>query len=142
MIYEMVEKAISFDPLGREVSYDKFCHFVNEVVKQKSLIFMIGDFYGDIDLSEIAHKNEVYALIVRNRLEEYPHLEGKYELVDPTTFGASEMVLNKHVAQTYASLIKAQDERLYAHLIEHQIGFGKIYTDEDIYLRLSEILKG
>jgi len=112
------------------------------VVRQKSLIFMIGDFYGDVDLSDIAHKNEVYALIVRDRVEEYPLLNGEFNLVDPNSMANSEISMNKSVAKEYQKLIIAHDDKLQEHFLEHQITFGKIYTDEDIYLRLSEIVGG
>jgi len=147
MIPNIVQNAVTLNTLGKEVNYQEFCQFVNGVVRQKSLIFMIGDFYNHsefntIDLSEIAHKNEVYAIMVRDRLEENPLLQGEFELVDPNNFASSEMSMSKSVAKEYRKLIEAHDSQLQAHFLEHQIGFGKIYTDEDIYMRLSEILKG
>ena len=141
IIYNIVENAIEIDTLGKEVDYRKFCNFVNSVVRQKSLIFMIGDFYGDVDLSDIAHKNEVYALIVRDRLEENPLLNGTFELIDPNSLESNEISLNKSTVKEYQKLIKEHDNRLQAHFLEHQIAFGKIYTDEDIYVKLSEIIK-
>jgi len=142
IIYNIVENAINIDTLGKEVNYKNFCNFVNSVVRQKSLIFMIGDFYGDIDLSDIAHKNEIYALIVRDRLEENPLLNGTFELIDPNSLESNKIHLNKSTAKEYQKLIKEHDNKIQEHFIEHQITFGKIYTDEDIYLRLSEIIKG
>jgi len=141
IIYNIVENAITIETLGKEVDYKKFCEFVNGVVRQKSLIFMIGDFYGDIDLSDIAHKNEVYALMVRDRIEEYPLLNGEFNLVDPNSMKGSEFTLNKSVAKEYQKLLEEHDNRLKEHFIEHQIIFGKIYTDDNIFLRLSEIIK-
>ncbi len=142
IVYQLVDSAVSFDTLGREVNYQAFCDFVNGVVKQKSLIFMVGDFYGDVDLSQIAHKNELYAIIVRDRLEENPNLNGEFELVDTNSLSSSEMTLNKEVASEYQKLIQEHDEKLREHFLQHQITYGKIYTDEDIYIRLSEIIKG
>jgi len=143
IVYQLVDNAISFECLGREVDYKAFCDFVNGVIKQKSLIFMVGDFYGDnIDLSEIAYKNEVYAIIVRDRFEENPDLNGEFELVDTNSLTSSEIILNKDIAKEYQKLIKEHDRKLKEHFLKHQISFGKIYTDEDIYIRLSEIIKG
>jgi uncharacterized protein (DUF58 family) len=142
IIYNIVENAIEIETIGREVDYKKFCDFVNGVVRQKSLIFMVGDFYGDVDLSEIAHKNELYALIVRDRIEEYPLLNGEFNLIDPNSLESSEMSLNKSIAQAYQKLIEEHDASLKEHFERHQITFGKIYTDENIFLRLSEIIKG
>lgn len=142
IIHNIVENAVELDTLGKEVNYQKFCDFVNNTVRQKSLIFMVGDFYGDIDLSEIAHKNEVYAIIVRDRLEENPLLAGEFNLVDPNSLQNSDMNMNKEVAKAYEKLLQEHDSKLAEHFIDNQIQFGKIYTDEDVFLRLSEIIKG
>jgi len=142
IVYQLVDNAVSFDCLGREVDYQAFCDFINGVVRQKSLIFMVGDFYGDIDLSQIAHKNEVYAIIVRDRLEENPNLNGEFELVDTNTLSSSEITLNRDIANEYKKIIYQHDNKLKEHFLQHQIAYGKIYTDEDIYIRLSEIIKG
>jgi uncharacterized protein (DUF58 family) len=142
IIYNIVESAVEIDLVGKEVNYKAFCDFVNGVVRKKSLIFMVGDFYGDVDLSEIAHKNEVFAIIVRDRLEEYPLMNGEFNLIDPNSLTSAEMTLNKSVAKAYQKLIKEHDDKLKEHFLQHQIVSGKIYTDEDIYIRLSEIIKG
>lgn len=141
IIYNIVESAIEIDSLGKEVNYKKFCDFVNGVVRQKSLIFMIGDFYGDIDLSDISHKNELYAIIIRDRVEENPILKGSFELIDPNSLKSDEIILNKSTAKEYKKLIEEHDNKIKEHFLEHQITFGKIYTDEDVFLRLSEIIK-
>ena len=142
LVPRLVEEATSIELVGKEVNYQAFCDFVNGVVRQKSLIFMVGDFYGEVDLSEIAHKNELYALIVRDRFEENPTLNGRFNLIDPNTLGSGELTLSKGVAKAYAKEIEDHDRKLQEHFIQHQICAGKIYTDEDFYLRLSEIIKG
>ena len=142
IIYNIVDNAIEIETLGKEVDYSKFCKFVNSVVRQKSLIFMVGDFYGDIDLSSISHKNEVYALIIRDRLEEMPFINGEFNLIDTNTLNSTEINLTKSVAKEYQQIIEEHDDKIKKHFEEHQIRFGKIYTDEDIYLRLLEIVKG
>ncbi len=141
IVYDILDSAIEMEHLRKEVDYKKMVDFINNTIKQKSLIFIVGDFYGDIDLSEIAYKHEVYALIVRDRFEEYPLLNGEFELVDTDSLQVSELNLNKDVADEYKKLIETQDEKLREHFLQHGIKFGKIYTDEDIYLRLTEIVK-
>ncbi len=142
IIYQLVDSAIEFDILKREFDYREFCNFVNGVLKQKSLIFMVGDFYGDVDLSEIAHKNEVYAIIVRDRLEENPILTGEFELIDPNSLNAEDITLNREIAEEYRKIVDKRDREMYEHFLQHQIAYGKIYTNDDIYIRLSEIIKG
>lgn len=142
IMYKLIQDALEIKCIKKEVNYKKFCDYVNNTMKQRSVIFVIGDFYGDVDLSEIAYKNDVYALIVRDRLEEYPLLNGEYELVNATNLKSSEFNITKNVAKKYKELLDLQDEQLKEHFLKHRITHGKIYTDDDILLRLSQIIKG
>lgn len=142
IVYEIVEKSLDINCLGEEIDYNKFCTFINSMIKQKSLIFLVGDFFGDIDLSTIAHKNEIYALIIRDRFEEYPYMNGDYEFIDPIDFSSSDINITKDIAKKYNNMIKENDEKLEEHFLLHKIQHGKIYTDDDIYLKLSQIVSG
>ncbi len=142
IVYETLNDALEFDCLKKDVDYSSFCDFINNTIKEKSLIFLIGDFYGDVDLSDISYKNEVYALVVRDHFEEYPYINGNYEFIDPSTLNSGEVMMNKSIAKKYKKLIDLNDEKLQEHFLQHQIASGKIYTSDDIYLRLSQILKG
>jgi len=142
IVYDILDESIKFDCLGKKTDFKAFCDFINGVLRRKSLIFIIGDFWEDVDLSMISHKNEVYALIVRDRFEENPTLNGEFELIEPNNFTSNEFILNKDVAKNYNDLVKAKDNKLKEHFLKHQIVYGKIYTDEDVFMRLSEIIKG
>lgn len=142
IIYKLIQDALEIKCIKKEVDYKKFCDYVNNTMKQRSVIFVIGDFYGDVDLSEIAYSNDVCALIVRDRLEEYPLLNGEYELVNATNLKSSEFNITKNVAKKYKELLDLQDKILEEHFFRHRITHGKIYTDDDIFLRLSQIMKG
>lgn len=142
IMYKLIQDALEIKCIKKEVNYKSFCDYVNNTMKQRSVIFAVGDFYGDVDLSEIAYTNDVYALIVRDRLEEYPLLNGEYELVNATNLKSSEFNITKNVAKKYKELLDLQDEQLKEHFLKHRITHGKIYTDDDIFLRLSQIIKG
>ncbi len=142
IMYKLIQDALEIKCIKKEVNYKKFCDYVNNTMKQRSVIFVVGDFYGDVDLSEIAYTNDVYALIVRDRLEEYPLLNGEYELVNAINLKSSEFNITKNVAKKYKELLDLQDEQLKEHFLKHRITHGKIYTDDDIFLRLSQIIKG
>lgn len=142
IMYKLIQDALEIKCIKKEVNYKKFCDYVNNTMKQRSVIFVIGDFYGDVDLSEIAYKNDVYALIVRDRLEEYPLLNGEFELVNATNLKSSEFNITKDVAKKYKELLDLQDKKLEEHFLKHRITHGKIYTDDDIFLKLSQIIKG
>ena len=142
IIYKVVKDALEIECVKKDVDYSGFCEYVNTFMKQRSIIFVIGDFYGDVDLSQISYNNDVYALNVRDRLEEYPLLNGEYDLVNPNTFENNEFYLTKSVANTYKKLLEEQDMKLEEHFLQHQITYGKIYTDDDIFLKLLQIIKG
>ena len=142
IMYKLIQDALEIQCIKKEVNYKKFCDYVNNTMKQRSVIFVVGDFYGDVDLSEIAYKNDVYALIVRDRLEEYPLLNGEFELVNATNLKSSEFNITKDVAKKYKELLDLQDKKLEEHFLKHRITHGKIYTDDDIFLKLSQIIKG
>ncbi len=141
IVYEILESSLNIDPLKKEVDYSRFCDFINSSIKEKSLIFIVGDFYTDVDFSKIADRHEIYALIVRDRFEEYPLLDGTFEFIDPNTLVSTKLFIDRGVANEYKELIKESDDRVKEHFLKHQISYGKIYTDDDIYLRISEILK-
>ena len=142
IMYKLIQDALEIKCIKKEVNYKKFCDYVNNTMKQRSVIFVVGDFYGDVDLSEIAYKNDVYALIVRDRLEEYPLLNAEVELVNATNLKSSEFNITKDVAKKYKELLDLQDKKLEEHFLKHRITHGKIYTDDDIFLKLSQIIKG
>jgi uncharacterized protein (DUF58 family) len=142
IMYKLIQDALEIKCIKKEVNYKSFCDYINTTMKQRSVIFVVGDFYGNVDLSEIAYTNDVYALIVRDRLEEYPFLNGEYELVNATNLKSSEFNITKNVAKKYKELLDLQDEILEEHFLKHKITHGKIYTDDDIFLRLSQIIKG
>jgi len=142
VVEDSVRTALTTDPIGKRADFEAFCHYLNSTTRQKSMVLLISDFYGEIDLSSIAHRHQIYALMVRDRFEEAPLLEGEYTLVDPTTLQGEDLYLNKSVVRAYEAALKQRDEKLYEHFLEHKITYGKIYTDEDIYVRASQILKG
>jgi uncharacterized protein (DUF58 family) len=142
IVYDIVQNSLDFDCLKKDIDYDKLCDFINTIIKERSLIFLVGDFYNQVDLSKIAYKNEIYALIVRDRFEEYPIINSVCEFIDPSSFESSDFNLSKDIANEYKKLIEQNDEKLKEHFLQHQISYGKIYTDDDIYLKLVQILKG
>jgi uncharacterized protein (DUF58 family) len=142
IVYQTTKKALEINCLKKQIDYKKLCEYINATIKNKALIFLVGDFYGDIDLSSIAYKHEVYSLIVRDRFEEYPYIKGEYDFVSPFDFSSSSLQMDKNIALKYQQLLSQEDEKLQEHFKKHQIISDKIYTNDDVYLRLSQILKG
>ncbi len=135
-----LEKALGLNPLEHESDYSAFVDYVNERIKKKSLIFIVGDFYGDIDLSML-NKHEVFAVMVRDRFEEAPKLLDEMELVDPNTMQHQEFMLSPKILNAYQKELEAHDENLMMHFDQHRIKHTKIYTDEEPFVKLSNLFR-
>jgi len=141
VVEEAVFKALSIEPIGKSFDYKSFVSYINSAIKQRSMLILIGDFLQEVDFSEIAHRHQIYALIVRDRFEEEPKLEGEYSLVDPNSLQSYDLILNRDLIKAYAKELESLDKKNFEHFLEHKIAFGKVYTDEDVYVRASQIFK-
>jgi uncharacterized protein (DUF58 family) len=136
-----VPELLGRDPLGKQVDYAALVAYINSRIRRRSLIFLIGDFYGDgIDLSLLA-RHEVYAIIVRDRFEEDPALSGEITLLDAQTMGSSALELSPALAARYRAALEARDKALVEHLASHRITAAKLYTDEEPYVKLSALFR-
>jgi uncharacterized protein (DUF58 family) len=140
-LHVTVPEVLGRDPLGKQVDYAKLVEYLNTRIRRRSLIFLIGDFYGEgIDLSLLA-RHEVYAVMVRDRFEEDPALAGEIELLDAQTQLGSALHLTPALAKRYRDALQARDRRLFAHFAAHRIAGTKLYTDEEPYLKLSALFR-
>ena len=135
-----LEKALGLDPLKKESDFSAFVRYVNERIKRKSLIFIVGDFYGDIDLS-LLNKHELFAVMVRDRFEENPKLFGEMELVDPNTMQDEEFMLSPKIIKAYKKALVEHDKKLEMHFDQYRIRHTKIYTDEEPFSKLSTLFR-
>lgn len=109
--------------------------------QKKSLTFIISDFYQTCDFSLIAHRNEVNSLMIRDTLEERPDLATELDLVNAQDGSSIEANMNKKLASRYQNKLKAIDDKTFAHFAKHGIAAGKIYTHDDPFSKLSQILR-
>ena len=86
-VYQTTKEVLNIDCLEKQIDYKKLCDYINATIKNKALIFLVGDFYGEVDLSSIAYKHEVYSFIIRDKFEEYPYIKGEYDFISPIDFG-------------------------------------------------------
>ncbi len=135
-VYPFIEKSYNLDCLGEDYDND-FIDFLNKF--QKGILFLIGDFYKLLDFHKLKH--ETYALIVRDRFEENLEELGKITMVDSVTLREVEVNLTKKNVKEYRKFIEARDRETFEYFKRHKIKFTKIYTDEEPFLRLMELLK-
>ena len=135
-----LEKALGLDPLEKESDFGAFVSYVNERIKRRSLIFIVGDFYGDIDLT-LLNKHELFAVMVRDRFEEEPKLYGEMDLIDPNSMHNEAFMLSPKIINAYQRSLQEHDTKLLSHFAQHRIKHTKIYTDEEPFVKLSSLFR-
>ncbi|HAP92637.1 MAG TPA: hypothetical protein DCM52_04005, partial [Gammaproteobacteria bacterium] len=79
-VLHAIEAILSWDLLKTKPDFQALNNYLLQ--QKKSLVFVIGDFYQQDDYSLIAHKNQINALVVRDRLEEMPNFATELDLVN------------------------------------------------------------
>jgi len=142
IVYEVVERGVAIEPLGMVADYNRLSEFLMGFVKQKSMVFIVGDFYtSNLDFSLISAKHQIYAIAIRDHLEENPEFFGEYQLVDTNTLNSEDFIIDKSVIRAYRAELEKHDKSLREHFLKHGVVFGKVYTDDEVFIRLSQILK-
>lgn len=136
-----LEYALNLDVIGKDINLNQLINFLINKIKQKSIIFLIGDFYHLADFTFLAKKHEVYAVIVRDRFEEEPKLNGEYDLIDPVSKTHNSLEIDANILKAFKNNLKNHDESLKEHFRKNRISFTKIYTDEEPFLKLLELVK-
>ncbi len=131
-----VESMMEFDVIGKEGDFGGFADMLYAQVKKRSLLFVISDFIGAVDLRLLSKKHDLFAIIVRDRFEENPAELGYLRLVDMESRKGFEGNIDKSVVERYKKALLKNDEKLYSDFKKIGIRFAKIYTDEDPYMKL------
>jgi uncharacterized protein (DUF58 family) len=138
---EAITYAQTLNPLGKKVDFEKLSNYLLGAVKSKSLLFLIGDFLELPNLKLLNAKYELYIAIVRDKFEEDLKLLGECGLVNPSSGEQKHFFLNSENIATYNKNLKSHDEKLFTHLKSHKIRHTKIYTDDDIGIKLRELVR-
>ncbi|WP_456489198.1 DUF58 domain-containing protein [Caminibacter pacificus] len=131
-----VEKILEYEYLKKEYDFS-FIDYLNKF--QKSLLFLIGDFYKHPPLHKLKH--ETYVLWVRDKFEENPSTLGEIELLDPHTLKNVTTNLNKSQIEKYKKDILQNDKKFEEFLLKEKIKYKKIYTHEDSFMKLMELMR-
>ena len=141
-VQDAVTKMQNFEMLEKNSDYKAFTDTLYKRIKRKSLLFIISDFVGDIDLALLAKKHDVVALIVRDRFEENPQALGHMRLMDMEKKSSFEGMVGSAELRGYEKALRENDEKLYAHFKKSAVRYTKVYTDEEPYLKLAKLLGG
>ncbi len=141
-IQASVENILHFDALGKRADYTLMAQTLYKRVRRKSLIIVVADFFEIPDLTLLARKHEVLAVVVRDRLEEHPPAMGFASLVDPETNRTLEGDFNSRSIKAYEAKVKQHDRQLFERFKKDQIRFCKIYTDDHAGVQLRRLFEG
>ncbi|WP_353662724.1 DUF58 domain-containing protein [Hydrogenimonas sp. SS33] len=140
-IHAALEYALDTEVLGRRSDLQGFADFLLRSIRQRSIVILLGDFYEEADLSYLGARHELYAVTVRDPFEENPAFWGETELMDPETMARFSLEASGATRAAWRKWLKAHDEKFALHCTKHRIRHTKIYTDEDPFLKLRELMK-
>ncbi len=139
-VEDAISKIETFKMLGKESNYQALTDTLYKRLKRKSLLFIIADFVGDINLSLLAKKHDVVAIIVRDKFEEKPQELGFMRLMDMESGASFEGVVGESELKDYEKALLQNDANLFKHFKKNGVRYVKVYTDEEPYLKLAKLL--
>lgn len=127
--------------IGKNVDFLALEKYLLEKIKIKSLIFFIGDFLEPPRLKLLNAKHELYCAIVRDKFEEDLTLFGDFNVLDTNSKDSKNIFLDMQTIKKYKELLKNHDKELIRYLKKLKIRHTKIYTDEAIIRKLSQLVR-
>ena len=140
-VHKAVENVVGFDPIGKEGDFSALVDTLHNRLKKKSLLFIVSDFVGEIDLKVLSKKHDVFAVMVRDRFEENPSELGYLRLIDMETKQSFEGDVDSGTLKNYKKALHDNDEKLYKQFKKQGIRFSKIYTHEEPALKLMKKMR-
>lgn len=107
-------------------------------LQKPSLLFILSDFLEKIDLSLLAQKHEIIAIIIRDRAEEFPKPLGEVTLQSPSSSQSIESYWNKNTIKYYLQNLRIHEEKRQNHFNRYNIRSLSIFTDEDVVQKFLE----
>ncbi len=134
-----LKELLGVQALGLALDYAQVQQRLLEKTEEKSLLFLIGDFLEEIDLSILAQKHEVCVLMVRDPWEESPTQNSEAQLLNPIRNKLFSQTLSTSAIKHYQQKLEEHDQKLYVHFNEHGIRYVKIFSSEEIIEKLESL---
>ncbi len=110
-------------------------------LKKRKILIFIGDFYSVINFKALLKKHEIFAIIVRDRFEENPELLGFNTLYNPSDATSFSTNITNSDLDDFKRFIYESDIKIERALYDSHIRFIKIYSDDDVYVKLRELFR-
>jgi len=127
--------------LGSTLNYTSAMQDIFKRIHKPSLLFVLGDFLEEVDLSLLAQRHEVIALIIRDREEESPKKLGEVTLNSPQDGSKIDTYFGKRSREKYLAKLKENDDKLMEHFSRYDIRSVKIYTDDEVVGKLLSLFR-
>ena len=127
--------------LGTTLNYAPAIQDLFKRVHKPSLLFVLGDFLEEIDLSLLAQKHEVIVIMIRDREEESPKKLGEVTLSSPHDSSKIDTYFGKRSKEKYLARLKENDDKLMEHFSRYDIRTVKIYTDDEVVGKLLSLFR-
>jgi len=108
-------------------------------IHKPSLLFVLGDFLKEVDLSLLAQKHELIAIVIRNKEEESPRKLGEISFSNPHNDTKLDTYFSHNSIKSYIARLKENDDKLMAHFRRYNIRFVKIYTEDEVVGKLIKL---
>jgi len=125
--------------LGTTLNFNSSVEDLFKRIHKPSLLFVLGDFLEEVDLSLLAQKHEVIAILIRDREEESPRKLGEVTLSSPQNSGKIDTYFGKRSIEKYLAKLQENDEKLIEHFSRYDIRYVKIYTDDEVVGKLMKL---
>ncbi len=106
------------------------------LLQRPSLLFVIADFLDPVDLSLLAQKHDVVAIVVRDPAEIAPPQRTRHTFRDPRTGESFERTLSASLFKRYRANYLAHEERLLRHFYAHNIRYALLRSDKETLAQL------
>ncbi|SFV56018.1 hypothetical protein MNB_SV-13-193 [hydrothermal vent metagenome] len=127
--------------LNTKIDHQKSIDNLFKQIHKPSLVFIISDFLDEVDLSLLAQKHEVIAIIIRDRSEENPIKLGETVLKSPMSGFTFDTFFGKRSINNYLKNLKEHDSKLLEHFSIYGVRYVKIFTDEEVVGKLLGLMR-
>jgi len=108
-------------------------------IHKPSLLFVVGDFLEEVDLSLLAQKHEVIAIIIRQQAEETPKKLGEVSFSNPHNGEKLDTYFGRNSIERYIAKLNENDEKLMQHFSRYDIRSVKIFTEDEVVGKLMKL---
>jgi len=131
-VRHLVQTVLEYDTIGKDVDYKKLVNNLYTMIKQKSMIFLIGDFFNTkhLNLKALSLKHEIVIIIVRERFEENPPKLNNLMITDPINKKTADIRPSNQALDNYRKKLQEEEKEFFQKLKKSDIRFTKIYNDE------------